>query len=211
MFALVFVLSGAAHANAQDLSVVAFAAPQAGCALGNSEIVTIRLFNYGSNLPAGSAFNVTYTINAGAPTTESVMLAATLLENSTFTYTFATPANLSTPGTYTLGATVWLPGDINPLNDAYPGWIVGNMAPSVGGAISAPGTPGSSGTLTLNSVVGDVLQWEESDDGGLRWYALANTTTTQAYADLRAPAQFRARVRNAPCAEALSNIVTVSP
>jgi hypothetical protein len=27
----------------------------------------------------------------------------------------------------------------------------------------------------------------------------------------RAPAQFRARVRNAPCAEALSSIVTVSP
>jgi len=211
MFALVVVLSGAAHANAQDLSVVAFAAPQAGCALGNSEIVTIRLFNYGSNLPAGFAFNVTYTVNAGAPVTEGVVLSTTLLENSTFTYTFTTPANLVVPGAYTLGATVSLPGDINPTNDTYSGWIVTNAAATFGGEIWGPGTPGSSGTLTLHSEVGDVLQWEESDDGGLRWYALANTTTTQDSADLRAPAQFRARVRNAPCAEALSNTVTVSP
>ena len=209
--ALAVALTGAAHANAQDLSTVAVAAPQSGCALGSSETVTVRLFNYGSNMPAGMTFNVAYTVNAGAPVVETAVLGSTLLMNSTFTYTFATPANLAVPGTYTLDATVSLPGDINPANNAYTGWIVTNAAASAGGAISAPGAPGSSGTLSLNGAIGDVVQWEESDDGGLRWYALANATTTQDYAGLRAPAQFRARVRNAPCAEALSNTVTVSP
>lgn len=199
------------HAAAQDLSVVAITAPQGGCALGSSENVTIRLFNYDASLPAGTAFNVAYTINAGAPVTEMVVLGSSLLRNSAFTYTFTTPADLSIPGMYTFGASVNLPGDINPANNGYGGWIATNTAPSVGGMLVGPGAPSASGTLTLSGETGDVVQWEESDDGGQRWFALANTTTSQDYAGLRAPAQFRVRVRNSPCADAVSNVATASP
>ena len=204
------LLGVAAQAGAQDLSVVTVLAPGSGCALGHDENVVIRLFNYGMPLPAGTTFSVAYAINAGTPVFESVVLGTSLLTDSTFTYTFTTQANLAIPGTYDFDATVSLAGDINPGNDAFHGHAVTNSAPSVGGTLSASSVPSSSGTLTLSGVTGDVMQWEESDDG-LRWYALANTTMTQDYAGLRASTQFRARVRNADCNDAVSDTVTVSP
>ncbi|MEO7755745.1 MAG: hypothetical protein ABIS07_04160, partial [Dokdonella sp.] len=88
---------------------------------------------------------------------------------------------------------------------------VTTSAASDGGTAAGPGTPAASGTLTLSGYTGSIVQWEESDDGGLRWFVLANTQSTQDYADLRAPAQFRARVQNGQCAAVVSNAVTVSP
>jgi hypothetical protein len=209
--ALAVAFAGAAHAQ-QDLAVLAIEAPRSACLAGGMEDVTIRVFNYGVSLPAGSAFNVSYTINAGAPVTDLVVLGSTLIANSTFGYTFTTQAYLSVPGMYTIDATVSMAGDVNPTNDAYNGYIVHNAAPSVGGTLTGPGSPSSSGILTLSGSVGTIAQWEESDDGGLRWFALANESTSQDYADLRAPTQFRVRVLGAPCgADVLSNVLTVSP
>src|SRR5689334_16132594 len=112
------------NALAQDLSTVAITSPQSGCALTATENVTVWLFNYGPTLTAGSSFNVTYSINAGPPMSEMVVLGANLLTNSRFAYTFATQANLSFPGSYTFDATVNLAGDINPTNNAYTGHAV---------------------------------------------------------------------------------------
>lgn len=89
------------NAVAQDLATVAITMPQSGCTLTANESVTVSVFNYGPTLPAGSVFNASYTINAGAPVTENVVLGSNLLRNSRFIYTFSTQANLSTPGTYT--------------------------------------------------------------------------------------------------------------
>src|ERR1043166_1805444 len=93
-------LSLASYATAQDISVIAITQPVSGCALTSTENVTIRIFNYGPTLTAGSSFGVSYTVNAGAPVPETVVLASNLLTNSTYTYTFTTQANLSVPGTY---------------------------------------------------------------------------------------------------------------
>lgn len=194
-----------------DLSTTAIVQPASGCALSNAEMVSINLFNYGSALPSGTSFNVEYVINAGAPVVELATLSAPLLGNSTFAYTFTTPADLSAPGTYTFDASVSLPGDVNPTNDAYSGYFVNNDAPTVGGTLSGPSSPGTSGTLTLSGATGDVVQWEESEDGGLRWNALANTTESQEFAGLRTPTGFRVRVRSGGCADAVSNTVTVTP
>src|SRR5215210_3268709 len=112
----------------QDLSVIAITAPVSGCALTATENVTIRIFNFGPNLPAGSTFNVSYTINAGPPVTEMVTLGATLLTNSTMNYTFTTLANLSVPGSYTFTGTVSIAGDINPTNNTFSGYVVTNTA-----------------------------------------------------------------------------------
>jgi hypothetical protein len=208
-----FALASPFHrASAQDLAVVEIEAPRDGCALGATENVSLSLFNYGPNLPAGSSFNVSYSINAGAPATEFVVLGSTLLANSRFDYTFTTPADLSVPGTYTIDATVNLRGDFNPSNDAYTGYHVVNTSPRVAGTLVGPAPPSTSGTLTLGGSTGPIAQWEESVDGGLRWFALANTSTTQDFADLRTPTKFRVRMQGAPCGpDVLSNVVVVSP
>ena len=199
-------------ARAQDLAVVAITQPVGGCVPLGTDNVTLRLFNYAQNLPAGTTFDVSYTVNGGTPVTEMVVLGSTLLENSTFTYTFTTQANLTVPGTYTLAASVNLAGDINPGNNAHVGYLVPYMSPSFAGTLTGPGAPSASGMLTLNGWTGAIAQWEESDDGGLRWYALANESFIQEYAGLRASTQFRVRVTGAPCGpDVLSNVVTVSP
>lgn len=196
-----------------DLSVIAITAPTSGCALTANENVTIRIFNYGTTLLAGTSFNVSYTINAGPPVVELVTLGANLLSNSTLNYTFTTQADLSVPGSYTFDATVAIAGDVNPTNDAFTGYIVTNTAPSVGGTVSG-GTnvciSGNAGVLTLAGHTGNVLSWEYSTDGGITWINISNTTTTQAYNNLTVPTDYRALVQNGGCATATSSIASMT-
>lgn len=210
LFAVLFL---SVTAFAQDLSVIAITEPVSGCALTANESVTIRIFNFGPNLPAGTSFNVSYTINAGGPVTENVVLGSTLLTNSTLNYTFITPADLSIAGTYTFTATVSIAGDINPSNDAFTGYQVTNTAASVGGTV-AGGTnvciSGNSGVLTLSGHTGNVLQWERSTDGGNTWFSISNTTTSQSYLNLTVPTQFRAQVQNGGCTPANSSIASMT-
>jgi hypothetical protein len=208
--ALLFAVVARPAIAQNDVSVAAILAPQSGCALTNFENVSLRILNYGSTLPAASSFNVSYTINAGAPVVEMITLASPLSSNSALIYTFTTQANLSTAGMYTFNATVSLAGDVSPANDAFSGYTVMNSAPSIGGTI-AGAPPGSSGTLTLSGNNGNVAQWEESEDGELRWFVLANETTTLDFANLRRPTAFRARVSNGACPDAYSNIAIVTP
>jgi len=187
-----------------DLSVAGILAPRSGCALTASENVTVRIFNYGSTLPAGTSFNVAYSINAGTPLTEFVVLPSSLTSNTAFTYTFTTQADLSAPGVYSFDAAVSLAGDISPANDTLADYVVIDSAPSVGGDISGDGGPTLTGVLTLSAQVGSVLEWQQSEDG-LRWRALSNNATTQVFDQLREHTQFRALVANGACAPALSS------
>lgn len=208
----IFCFSFAAKSQV-DLSVIAITSPTSGCALTATENVTIRIFNYGSTLIAGTSFNVTYTINAGPPVTELVTLGSNLLTNSTMNYTFTTQANLSAPGVYTFDATVSIVGDVNASNDAFTGYVVTNTANSVGGTISG-GTnvciSGNAGVLTLSGHTGNVLNWEYSTDGGTTWFNISNTTTTQAYNNLTVPTDYRAVVQNGGCASATSTIASMT-
>jgi hypothetical protein len=206
---LLMLLAGLGPAAAQnDLSVIALTQPVSGCAL-SAENVTIRIFNYGNSLPAGTTFIVAYSVNGAPPVSELLTLPTTLLGNSTIAYTFTTQANLITPGSYTIDATLSLPGDVTPSNDAFPGTVIANSAPSVGGTLNTP-PAGPSGTLSLSGQTGAVVQWEESPDNQ-RWFKLANTTTTQAYAGVTATTRYRVRVRNGACPAALSSVAVVTP
>jgi len=199
-----------------DVSVIAITAPVSGCALTATENVTIRIFNYGASLPAGTGMNVSYTINAGAPVTQLLTLGSTLLTNSTLNFTFTTQANLSVAGAYTFTASTSLPGDVNPSNDAFTGYTVTNTAASVGGTVTG-GTnlcvSGNSGVLTLSGNTGNVLEWQRSTDGGVTWISISNTTTSQSYLNLTVPTQFRALVQNGSCATATSSTaaMTIDP
>ncbi|MBL7889909.1 MAG: hypothetical protein JNL24_10165, partial [Bacteroidia bacterium] len=200
----------------QDVSVTAITQPVSGCALTATENVTIRMFNFGPTLTAGTSFNVSYTINAGAPVTELLTLGSNVLTNSTFSYTFTTQANLSAPGTYTIDATCALAGDINPSNDAFTGYTVINTAASAGGTVSGGTnvcTGTNSGNLTLSGHTGNVLNWEYSTDGGGTWISISNTTTTQSYLNLTVATRYRAKVQNGSCATATSTeaLMTIDP
>lgn len=206
-----------ASLQAQDLAIAApfgsIQQPVSGCALSSTQNVSIRIFNFGNNLPAGTSFNVSYTVNGGIPVTEMIVLGSSLLSNSSLNYTFTTQANLSTPGTYTINATVSLPGDINPGNNQFTNHSVTNSANSVGGSISGSTTAcasGNSGTLTLASHTGAILRWEYSNDNGNTWYYISNTGTTQNYSNLKATTRYRAVIQNGTCGIAFSTVATIT-
>jgi hypothetical protein len=203
--------------RAQDLALASpfgsILQPASGCALTGTQNVTIRIFNFGSNIPAGSIFNVSYTINGGSPGTELVVLGSTLFTNSSFTYTFTTQANLSAPGTYTIAATVNLPGDINPGNNQFANYLVTHNASSVGGSIGGSAiacASGNSGTLTLSAHTGNIIRWEYSNDNGNTWYYISNTTTTQNYSNLKTTTLYRAVIQSPTCGIVFSNIATIT-
>jgi gliding motility-associated-like protein len=200
-------------AVAQDLSVNNITAPVSACALSANENVTIKVFNFGPTLVAGSTFNVSYWINAGAPVTEMVTLAANFNTNSTLTYTFVTQANVSIPGSYTFDASASVAGDVNPSNDTFTGYVVVNTAPSVGGTISGGTnvcTGSNAGALTLSGHTGNVLNWEYSVDGGTTWISISNTTTTQSYNNLTVPTLYRAQVQSGSCTPAFSSVASMT-
>lgn len=213
IFTLLTVLCSSLSGFAQDLSVIQITAPVSACSMTATESVTIRIFNFGANLPAGTTFDVSYTINAGPPVTELVTLGVPVLTNSTLNYTFTTVANLSVPGLYTFASTVNIVGDINATNNSFGGYNVNSTANSVGGTISGPASvciTGNSGNLTLSGHIGSVTGWEYSTDGGFTWINITNTSTTQPYNNLTVPTQYRAVVQNGGCASATSAVISIA-
>lgn len=188
-----------------------FTSPVSGCSLTSTENVTIKIFNYGPG-SITSNFNVSYTINGGVPVTETIT-APNIPQNTSYTYTFTTKANLSTPGTYSFDATVSVPGDPTPSNDTYTGYSVNAISPSVGGTITAPSsvcTSGNSGNLTLTGYTGSILGWQYSTDGGGTWINISNTSSTQSYNNLTVATKYRAQVQNGACTPVYSAIATIT-
>jgi gliding motility-associated-like protein len=197
---------------AQDVSVIAITAPVTGCSLSATSSVTINVKNVGLTDLSGTAFNVSYTINAGPPVTEPVSFPF-FTPNTTVSYTFVTTANLSVAGSYTFTAYSTLATDINTSNDATIGYVVTCIAPSVGGTVSGGTnvcTGSNAGALTLSGQTGSVNNWEYSTDGGVTWISISNTTTTQSYTNLTIQTMYRAQVQNGPCATATSTIATMT-
>jgi len=68
----------------------------------------------------------------------------------------------------------------------------------------------NSGMLTLNGQTGNVLRWESSNDGGITWINIANTTITQTYSNLTATTIYRAVVQSGVCLPGNSATATVA-
>jgi len=216
IFTGIFFLSMLHQASSQDLALAppsgSILAPVSGCGLTSTEIVTVRVFNFGPTLLTGATFDVSYSLDGGGPVVETIVLAADLTTNSTYTYSFAATADLSVAGVHTIDATVILAGDINASNDTYAGYSVTNTATSVGGTVSG-GTnvciSGNSGVLTLSGHTGNVLNWESSTNGGVTWFNLGNPTTTQSYINVTVQTMYRAVVQNGSCASTVSVADTI--
>ena len=205
-------LASPAWVRAHDLATIALLSPRSGCALGSAETVVIRNVNYGTAMPPGSFFDMSFTINNGTPLVQPVFMGNGIPPNGTTTFTFppTATADLSAPGDYLIDASMTVPGDTNNANNALGAQLVRNWAPSVGGSASAPVAPASAGTIGLSGQTGTVVEWQQSLDG-LRWRALENTGSTQSFANLAATTYFRALVQNGLCPPALSDVAVVSP
>ena len=194
-----------------DLSVAVMTQPLSGCALGTAEPVTLRLFNRGGVLPAGTMFQLSYAINDAPAVTETVSLSKTLLADSGWAYTFDKAADLSMPGAYTFTASVRLGGDDNPANDTLVGHEVTHSANTLAGSLRGP-LHGSSGTLSLGGNRGRVMQWESSDSGGQRWEIIEGSTGSSHDIDgLNRTTLFRVLVKNGSCASIYTEELAITP
>ena len=99
---------------ANDAGITQITAPGSGCGSAVYEDVTVIIRNFG--LDTIFTLDASYTVNGGAPVTESV--STTILPGNNFTYTFSSQANLGAFGTYNFDAWTTLAGDSNNLNDS---------------------------------------------------------------------------------------------
>jgi gliding motility-associated-like protein len=84
--------------------------------------------------------------------------------------------------------------------------------PPVGGSVSSTShnSTTNSGTLTLSGHTGTVQKWQRSEDNGVVWIDIANTTTSLAYSNITRNTMYRARLRNGSCGEIFSTAGQVS-
>lgn len=193
---------------AQDDAVLApplgaIISPASGCVLSTTESVTVRIFNSGPgtiNSPFDVSFNITGPIASFA--SETVPVGVSIPPNSSYLYTFTGTADLSSPGAYSMDATVTVVGDPNAANNTYSGYSINLIPNSVGGTITGPASvciSGNSGFLTLGGNTGSVLGWEYSTDGGSTWVNISNTSSVQSYNNLTVPTIYRVLVQNGSC------------
>jgi hypothetical protein len=93
--------------------------PASACGLSATQPISFTINNVGTN-PIGP-FQVGYSINGGAPVFEN--FTGTLAPSTNQVFTFATTANMSTPGLYNVKAWVTVPGDGFALNDTISGSV----------------------------------------------------------------------------------------
>ncbi|MBI4647658.1 MAG: choice-of-anchor J domain-containing protein, partial [Bacteroidia bacterium] len=99
-----------------DAGVIGITSPLPACGLSN-ETVTVLIKNFGIN--AVTNVSVSYTVNGGAPVTETAI--GTIASGDTLEYSFTATVNLSVAGTYDISAYTTLPGDGNNSNDTFTG------------------------------------------------------------------------------------------
>jgi hypothetical protein len=114
------------HLFANDFGVTIINTPNTANNLA-TETIDVTVENFGTTNQ--SNFNVSYVINGGAPVVENV--ASTLNAGATMTYSFTTPGDFSTLGSYSMMSYTSLAGDGDNLNDTvYKNIEHTNCAPS---------------------------------------------------------------------------------
>lgn len=97
-----------------DLTIIALDNPTTACGLTNSENVTVQIRNNGClvDLLAGDSIPVAYQVNANPVVHDTIVLTSTFAGGDTLTYTFSTPADLSTVGMHNV--STWVDYDLDP-------------------------------------------------------------------------------------------------
>ena len=104
-----------ANIPANDIGVVAVNSPSSGVNLGNAEVISVQIQNWGSS-PA-NLFQITYDITGTTSSTVTEMVITPIASGTSLTYNFNTTANLSTYGVYNICVYTQLVGDGYAIND----------------------------------------------------------------------------------------------
>jgi len=102
------------HLYTADVGPIDLVAPVTGSGLG-MQTITATIKNFGAN--SQSNFDVQYTVNGGTPVVET--FASTISSEEEVDFSFATQADLSALGTYTIEITTSLGGDQDVSNDVF--------------------------------------------------------------------------------------------
>jgi len=132
---------------ANDIGVVDITSPVSGEGLA-SETVTITIQNFGTVDQTG--FDVNYIIDGGTPIVETVN--TNLPAGETISYSFITPANLSTLGSYMISSSTLLVGDAVPENNTFT-TTVANVSCESTTSTDTPIVISEFGTPTITSVI----------------------------------------------------------
>ncbi len=89
-------------------------------------------------------------------------------------------------------------------------------APTFSGSLSGATTvcaAANAGNITLSGNVGNVIAWRYTNNNGATWQTLANTTTQQAYLNLKQPTSYSAIVKSGGCSTdtTAAVLIDVSP
>ena len=112
--------SDTVHINvvAHDIKPLLWVSPLTACALGNNEILSLKLKNIGTDtILTGEKAYLRLKINNGATITDSIEFSSDVLPYDTVLFQFAQPYNFSATDTYNIKVYVELPGDVDRTND----------------------------------------------------------------------------------------------
>lgn len=109
-----------------DVGIVKFTSPVSECHLG-TENISVEVGFFGCDLlAAGAKIPLSYKVNSGAEIFDTLTLASNFLPNQNIAFTFATPYDFSSSGTYTLSASTHFDIDSLNSNDQLNGYQVKN-------------------------------------------------------------------------------------
>ncbi|MDD2550326.1 MAG: T9SS type A sorting domain-containing protein [Bacteroidales bacterium] len=100
-----------------DVGILSKLLPVQGCGLTSTEIVRITIKNFGG-ATVSTPFEVGYSLNGGASYTKE-MFNGPINSEEQVVFTFATPANLTSPGLKNMVFRTFLTGDQDPTNNAF--------------------------------------------------------------------------------------------
>ena len=173
-----------------DLLPTAITSPTNGCLLSASQNVEVRVAR-GDNFTPGSvnySVTVTTTVNGTTYPAETSSVSLVPYQSALISGSSA-PIDFSAPGIYDIQCVISYGGTIA-ANDTITTSVISSVLP---GSLSANQTvcEGDNGQITLSGNSGEIVQWEESIDGGVNWSALGNTTNSLNYTNIAETTSYR--------------------
>jgi hypothetical protein len=179
---------GIREAIASDLAIVAAVAPS-GCDLTSTEPIEVWVVNQG--LVAESNFDVSYEVNGGALTTETI--AGPLAPGDTAMYVFTATADMSADNVYNVDLECMLANDGDTLDNLYS--TTGENYETPAAATTMGDTICSGDSAMISAMADGYVTWWDAATGGNEIgddedIYVSPTTTTAYYAQVAAVSGF---------------------
>lgn len=193
--------------KSQDVGISSIISPVNGCNIGWDTIRTY-LYNF-SAFPVGGTFNISYSVNGGTWTTESILTS--IGPNASYLFNFSTFYNFDTSGTYTVCCAVSLLGDVNPNNDTICISVV-NDTTVIGGSITGPSVvcaSANSGVLVLSGYNNSIAEWQYSTDGGSTWTSTPDDSASYTFSNVPQQTIYQVLIDGGYCPDDFSGQFTL--